>query len=79
MKENKIKEQIKTEITGAEKNKLFPTDIGMVVNDFLLANFPFSSVRFFSFMVLSDLKINKIQKKIRLTPILIRFNPKGPA
>ena len=29
-----------TEITGAEKAKLFPTDIGMVVNDFLEKNFP---------------------------------------
>jgi DNA topoisomerase-1 len=28
-----------TEITGKEKNKLFPTDIGMVVTDFLLENF----------------------------------------
>ncbi len=34
-----IKEEIKTEITGAEKNKLFPTDIGMVVNDFLVKHF----------------------------------------
>ncbi len=40
LKNNKISEQTKTEITGAEKNKLFPTDIGMVVNDFLLTNFP---------------------------------------
>jgi DNA topoisomerase I len=30
---------VKTEITGAEKSKLFPTDIGMVVNDFLMENF----------------------------------------
>ena len=29
----------KTEITGAERNKLFPTDIGMVVNDFLVKYF----------------------------------------
>lgn len=34
-----IKEEEKTENTGAEKNKLFPTDIGMVVNDFLVENF----------------------------------------
>jgi DNA topoisomerase-1 len=40
LKDNKIKEQTNTETTGADKNKLFPTDIGMVVNDFLLANFP---------------------------------------
>ncbi|TDO20641.1 type I DNA topoisomerase [Pedobacter duraquae] len=29
----------KTEITGAEKGKLFPTDIGEVVNDFLVEHF----------------------------------------
>ena len=29
----------RTETCGAEKGKLFPTDIGMVVNDFLLAHF----------------------------------------
>ncbi|MES2629370.1 MAG: type I DNA topoisomerase [Bacteroidota bacterium] len=34
-----ISEETKTENTGAEKNKLFPTDIGMVVNDFLVDNF----------------------------------------
>jgi DNA topoisomerase-1 len=36
----KISTETKTENTGAEKNKLFPTDIGMVVNDFLLQYFP---------------------------------------
>lgn len=35
-----IKEETKTENTGAEKSKMFPTDIGMVVNDFLWKNFP---------------------------------------
>ena len=39
MKDEAIKESIKTEINGAEKNKLFPTDIGVVVNDFLVENF----------------------------------------
>jgi len=35
----KISKQIKSEITGAEKGKLFPTDIGEVVNDFLVEHF----------------------------------------
>lgn len=35
----KIREETKTEITGAEKSKLFPSDIGIVVNDFLVENF----------------------------------------
>lgn len=30
----------KTEITGADKQKLFPTNIAMVVNDFLVEHFP---------------------------------------
>ncbi|MEN7546679.1 type I DNA topoisomerase [Rapidithrix thailandica] len=38
--DNEIKESQKTEITGREKNKLFPTNIGMVVNDFLNKYFP---------------------------------------
>lgn len=37
---NSIAKEIKTENTGAEKSKLFPTDIGMVVNDFLIQYFP---------------------------------------
>lgn len=39
LKKGKITEQNKKEITGAEKSKLFPTDIGMVVTDFLMENF----------------------------------------
>lgn len=35
-----FKESAKTEITGAEKQKLFPTNIAMVVNDFLVEHFP---------------------------------------
>ena len=35
-----IKESQKSEITGADRNKLVPTDIGAVVNDFLMAYFP---------------------------------------
>lgn len=37
---NSVKKEVKTENTGAEKAKLFPTDIGMVVNDFLIQYFP---------------------------------------
>lgn len=39
LKKGKITEEVKTENTGAEKSKLFPTDIGIVVNDFLVKNF----------------------------------------
>jgi DNA topoisomerase I len=38
--ENKaIREETKTENTGAEKSKLFPDNIGMIVNDFLVEYF----------------------------------------
>ena len=39
LKNDVIKEEIKTEITGTEKAKLFPSDIGFVVNDFLFQYF----------------------------------------
>ena len=39
LKEGKIKDQTKSENFGAEKNKLFPTDIGSVVTDFLIEYF----------------------------------------
>lgn len=40
LKGNKITEKEKKEIVGNEKGKLIPTDIGIVVNDFLIQNFP---------------------------------------
>ncbi|MBK7148508.1 MAG: type I DNA topoisomerase [Bacteroidetes bacterium] len=39
LKGGKISNETKTEITGAEKNKLFPTDVGSLVTDFLVENF----------------------------------------
>jgi DNA topoisomerase-1 len=39
LKDGKISKQVNTEITGAEKSKLFPDNIGMLVNDFLVAHF----------------------------------------
>jgi DNA topoisomerase-1 len=37
---NKITAKEKKETVGADRNKLMPTDIGMVVNDFLMEYFP---------------------------------------
>lgn len=39
LKDGDIAEATQTEITGAERNKLFPTDIGILVNDFLVEHF----------------------------------------
>jgi DNA topoisomerase-1 len=38
-KNNQIKESRKVETFGSEKSKLFPTDVGMVVNDYLIEHF----------------------------------------
>jgi DNA topoisomerase-1 len=40
LKNGSISTSTNNEFTGAEKSKLFPTDIGMVVNDFLVDQFP---------------------------------------
>ncbi len=40
LKSNEITKVSDSEITGAEKSKLFPTNIAMVVNDFLIDHFP---------------------------------------
>ena len=40
LKGNSIKASKKTEMVGSEKGKLLPTDIGIVVNDFLMEYFP---------------------------------------
>jgi DNA topoisomerase-1 len=39
LNKGQISEQVNTEITGAEKGKLFPDNIGIVVNDFLVEHF----------------------------------------
>ena len=40
LKGSEIVSEVKSERTGADKGKLFPTDIGVVVNDFLVNYFP---------------------------------------
>ena len=40
LSKGKITSTTKTEAAGKEKSKLFPQDIGMIVNDFLVENFP---------------------------------------
>ncbi len=40
LRKEKISEAQKSETVGADRNKLMPTDIGIVVNDFLLEYFP---------------------------------------
>ncbi|MBO4485701.1 MAG: type I DNA topoisomerase [Prevotella sp.] len=40
LKGQKLTTKTKKEMAGSEKGKLLPTDIGIVVNDFLMENFP---------------------------------------
>lgn len=40
LQNKKINEEIRAENYGGDKNKLIPTDTGMIVNDFLCNNFP---------------------------------------
>ena len=39
LKNSEVKSQILSEMTGSDKGKLVPTDIGTIVNDFLVKNF----------------------------------------
>ncbi len=58
LKNNAVNKQKETEITGAEKNKLFPTNTAMVVNDFLVEHFP--NVTNFNFTAQVELKFDEI-------------------
>ena len=40
LKGKQITDKLRVEMTGSDKGKLIPTDIGIVVNDFLMTNFP---------------------------------------
>lgn len=68
----KITKEIKTENTGAEKSKLFPTDIGAVVNDFLIQYFP--NILDFNFTARVEEEFDEIAEgKIKWTDMLEEF------
>ncbi|MCK9311384.1 MAG: DNA topoisomerase, partial [Bacteroidales bacterium] len=58
IKDGKIEDTTGAENFGAEKAKLFPTDIGMVVNDFLLESFP--DVLNFNFTALIEKQFDQV-------------------
>jgi DNA topoisomerase-1 len=67
-----IKEEIKTENTGAEKSKLFPTDIGTVVNDFLVEYF--KEVLDFNFTALVEKEFDEIAEgNLQWTEMITHF------
>ncbi len=71
----KIQQKIKTEITGAEKSKLFPNDIGMIVNDFLLKHF--KDIFDYNFTARVEEEFDEIAEgKLEWTKMIDRFyNP----
>ena len=54
----KITSKTKKEMAGADKGKLIPTDIGMVVNDFLMENFP--EIMDYNFTAKVEQEVDKI-------------------
>lgn len=59
-----IHEAVKKEITGTEKAKLFPTDIGMVVTDFLLEYF--NEIMDYNFTALVEMEFDEIAEGKRI-------------
>jgi len=67
-----ISSSSKTEITGKEKTKLFPKDIGMIVNDFLVENF--SEIVDFHFTAEVELQFDEIAEgNLKWTGMLDKF------
>jgi len=72
LEKSTITENTITENTGAEKNKLFPTDIGMIVNDFLVTHFP--NVTNYSFTATVEQEFDEIaQGKKQWETMLANF------
>ncbi len=68
----KIAATSKTEAAGKEKSKLFPQDIGMIVNDFLVENF--SEIVDFNFTADVEEQFDKIAVgKLKWTGMLDKF------
>lgn len=72
LKNNNIEESFKTEITGAEKSKLFPNDIGLVVNDFLVTYF--QNILDYNFTASVEKQFDEIAEgRLKWTEMLDKF------
>ena len=75
LKDSQIKDENHTEITGAEKSKLFPTDTGIVVNDFLTEYFP--DILDFNFTANVEKEFDEIAEgEVKWTSIMKTFYDK---
>lgn len=69
----KITQKNKKEVVGNEKGKLLPTDIGIVVNDFLMENFP--QIMDYNFTANVEEKFDQIAEgKVEWTKMMKKFN-----
>lgn len=75
LKNGSIVNETKTENTGAEKSKLFPTDIGSVVNDFLVEHF--KGIVDFNFTATVEKEFDEIAQGLKDWTKMIRsfYNP----
>jgi len=75
LKDGQIGSATKTENTGAEKNKLFPTDIGAVVNDFLVEHF--KGIVDFNFTAKVEKEFDEIAQGLKNWTEMLRtfYNP----
>ncbi len=72
LKSGKINASTKTEIAGKEKSKLFPKDIGMIVNDFLVENF--SEIVDYNFTADVEMQFDEIAEgNLKWTGMLDKF------
>jgi DNA topoisomerase-1 len=72
--DNNIAELQKSEVTGTEKAKLFPTDIGILVTDFLVENF--GNILDYNFTAKVEKEFDKIAEgKLEWTGMIGRFYP----
>jgi len=71
-KQNEIAKETETENTGAERGKLFPTDLGMVVTDFLKQHF--QTVMDYSFTAEIEEEFDKVAEgKMKWSKMLADF------
>ncbi|HLO58558.1 MAG TPA: type I DNA topoisomerase [Bacteroidales bacterium] len=72
LENGKVREAVNTEITGAEKGKLFPDNIGMLVNDFLVGQF--SEILDYNFTASVEKEFDEIAEgKANWTDMIKRF------
>ncbi|MBL7112218.1 MAG: type I DNA topoisomerase [Bacteroidales bacterium] len=74
LQEDKIYSKVKEETYNAEKSKLFPTDIGLLVNDFLVENF--KNILDYNFTANVEKEFDKIAEgKMEWTKMIDNFYP----